>query len=48
MPICSRSAKMAPVRAEKKNCLFQNSKFGFFEKIAFKRYFGLKNCIFCL
>ena len=30
MPICSRSAKMAPVRAEKKNRLIQNSIFGFF------------------
>ena len=29
------SAKMAPVRAEKKNSLFPQSEFGFREKIAF-------------
>ena len=50
MPICSRSAKMAHVRAEKKIRLFQNSKNGFCEKIEvstykiwYKRYFNQKS-----
>ena len=32
MPICSRSAKMAPVRAEKKFEIFKNLKMIFCEK----------------
>ena len=38
MPICSRSAKMAPVCAEKQIRLFQNLKIVFCEKIEVKTY----------
>ena len=37
---------MAPVRAEKKNRLFQNLKFGFLEKIHVNSLFELKTVDF--
>ena len=46
MPICSRSAKMAPVRAEKKNDFFLIQNLDFLKKSNFKRYFDLKTVYF--
>ena len=42
MLICSRSAKMAPVRAEKKNHFFKNQNLDFAKKTHFKGIFELK------
>ena len=46
MPICSRSAKMAPVRAEKKIDFFKIQNLDFAKKSHFKGIFDLKAVYF--
>ena len=46
MPICSRSAKMAPVRAEKKIDFFKIQNQDFSKKSYFKCIFDLKTVYF--
>ena len=46
MPICNRSAKMAPVRAEKQNRLFQNLNFDIVKNRILKVFLDLKTVHF--